>query len=165
VPQAWGALAEGVIEEDYCETFGCGDDDWFDRNNATAMARFLIDHNPGVFGPRAALRLYGEAGSLRRPDILSHKRSRKEYYEIKPDSRDGRRAGRAKLAEIADFMAAKRLPYVAGTEYEPAMIRIPRVTAGPVIGRPSGYDYLSVRLAEPGLVVYRVCDRSLLEAD
>ena len=52
--------------------------------------------------------------NTKRPDILIHNNVVKEYYEVKPNSRAGKAAGRAKLREIEAFYLANNLPYSRG---------------------------------------------------
>ncbi|HEX6022074.1 MAG TPA: hypothetical protein VFZ00_08760 [Solirubrobacter sp.] len=161
-----GGIAEKIIEADYIARMGSVPfaTDFFDVGGAVPYIAFLAAHNPSVDVPLLAVQA-GLSGGVLIPDILADNGTRKEYYEIKPNSVDGRPAGRAKLAAIAAFMAFNTLPYVPGTTYVPTP-RIPLPGVGAIamaaLNAPAlacGPPEISLEpiLMAPGLIVYRIC--------
>lgn len=61
---------------------------------------------------------------MKRPDILHDDGTRKDYYEIKPQSPTGIPDGMIKLVEIVAFMKGLSLPYKPGTVTAPTVARV-----------------------------------------
>jgi hypothetical protein len=174
VASAFGTVAELEIEPDYISQMGGTPfADVFLDNPMGPMAyvAFLAAHHPSLNIASLAIQI-GLSGGVLVPDILDSRpiAGVPEFYEIKPDSPDGRALGRGKLAAIDAFMSFNSLPYVRGTTYTPtASIPMPisSVILGGLIGLPlvlsCGLPTVTlepVRTA-PGLIVYQVC----VEAD
>jgi len=115
---SFGHVAEALIEFDYCSLMGCSPfaTDFFDVNiGAAPYIAFLAAHNSASPATIASWAVQaGLSGGILIPDILADRPDRKDYYEIKPNSIDGRPAGMAKLAAISAFMSFNSLPYVPG---------------------------------------------------
>ena len=114
------------------------------------------------------------------PDILDTRigsAASPEFDDVKPDSADGRIAGRGKLAAIDAFMAFNKLPYLRGSSYVPTPslpipLAGPAFTAalttllGPTVAIPAlacGIPVVTLapKLIANGLIAYQIC----LEAD
>ena len=155
---AFGTVAETLIEANYCSIMGCNvfATDYFDNPIPASYIAFLVANNPHLNSAStiAALALIGITG-LNRPDILTHKPPRLEYYEIKPRSAAGIAEGITKLLTIQAFMASYSLPYAFGTAYSPTPAEILKgtVMVGPW---PLTVSFRAVKIA-PGLIVYDVC--------
>jgi hypothetical protein len=158
ISSAIGQVAENLIETNYCTVTSCAlmVTDYFDNPIPGSYIAFLIAHNPALDTPvnRAALALLGLTG-LNRPDILTDKPARKEFYEIKPKSVSGIAEGIEKLLTITAFMSVYSLPYILGTTYVPTPPLVASVTvmAGPW---PLTVSLRAERIA-PGLLVYDFC--------
>jgi Domain of unknown function (DUF4157) len=148
----FGKLAEPIITADYCSKMGCDPiDDYFDDPFPYKYVAFLLLRNSATAtrADQLKLRLW-----LKRPDIMSHKPDRKEFYEIKPDSTAGRSAGMSKIKEISAYLADFGLPYVAGKAYTPTpKIALGTFPVGPIMVEAS----LAVRRVVNGLLVYKLC--------
>lgn len=175
---AFGTLAETLVEADYIAKMGgtpFGNVFLDNPLGPMAYVAFLASHHPSL---NVAL-LAGQialSGGILVPDILDT-RGVKEFYDVKPDSADGRPAGRAKLAAIDAFMSFNSLPYVRGSSYTPTpSLPIPlagpalaaAITAigGPALAAPAMACGLPVVTLAPtraasGLLVYQIC----IEAD
>jgi hypothetical protein len=177
----FGTLAETLIETDYLATMGGTPfADVFLDNPLGPMSyiAFLASHHPSLDKLLLAAQISLSGGVLV-PDILDT-RGALEFYDVKPDSPDGRIAGRGKLAAIDAFMAFNGLPYGRGASYTPTP-SLPIPLAGPalvaaitaILG-PSAVTVLPMlaacglpvatlapRLAANGLLLYEVC----VEAD
>ena len=167
----FGTAAEIPIFLDYCTKMNCNyftsaifqgvnpSDDFFDNNNTTEYINFIEQHNPRLTtGQKVAMR--GLSKNLRRPDILSHKRSRREFYEVKPNTVTGRSAGREKIGDLVSFYNAFSLPYIAGTAYKP---RSEIILAEVFIGRVKVEIFLRLDMPTSGLIVYDLCIRGPLK--
>jgi len=153
---AFGFLVETLINADYCSTVGCMPvvTDYFDDLSPTNYVNFLIAHNPHLAPDRTSLMILAATG-LNRPDILTDRPGRKEFYEIKPKSVSGIEAGIAKLLTLSAFMSVYGLPYVYGTTYSPSSRNLFTITvpAGPWPIKVS----ITVSRIAPGLIVYEIC--------
>jgi hypothetical protein len=94
-------------------------------------------------------------GGRRRPDILSNRPARSEWYEIKPASIAGAVAAWKKLNSIPGDYQRLGLPYVPGTLYEPT----PEIELINLIGdQGEALDViLHVWRRAPGLIFYELC--------
>lgn len=121
---ALGDFAEGLITIAYCEQTDCRrfrdpnsqETDWFDEGpgRKRLFASFLSVHNQHLTSDDEK-----ELRKSKRPDILTHKPERKEYYEIKPDSKKGHDDGRKKIQHLEGMLSRFQLPYEAGIVYTP----------------------------------------------
>lgn len=157
----FGTLAERLIEFDYCDTMNCtATTEYIDNYNPTAYLLFMQAHNPTLTSPPGSVALaLASATGIARPDIMTDRPGRKEYYEIKPFSPTGVSDGMGKLVEIIAFMKTLSLPYAPGTAYAPAK-DIP-MWSGIVLGEPLGAA-LNVQRHLPGLITYSLCLRGNL---
>ena len=152
--RAFGRVAERLIEDDYRRQYAVPPMDLFlDDYNTCEFRGFLMQHNPHFTADQLEeykRRLERDGYKKHRPDILVHTPAVREFYEIKPDSRNGWYDGTRKVGVLGATFRAFRLPYQGGTRFAPR----PHLLAW--LG-----DRLKVRLrprlAGPGLVVYRVC--------
>ena len=163
----FGAIAEAIIEADYLRfvgrvgAFPASETEFFDSRtpfpSPTVYKSFLTAHHPHL----DLIDLFKLGGGLSRvPDIMTHDDAGGvfEFYEIKPNSPDGRAAGEVKVAHIHALQQFFGLPYVPGTSYAPN---------GEIeffSGSALGIDirlFLKVRLAATqGLLLYKVCAES-----
>lgn len=171
VASLFGTVAEGLIEADYITgKGGVPFREVFLDNpmGSVSYVAFLAAHHPSLNVALLAAQI-GLSGGVLIPDILDT-RAGQEFYEIKPDSIDGRPAGRAKLAAIDAFMSFNSLLYTRGLSYTPTP-SIPIPLAGPALGGLIGLPAViacgvptvtlkTVRSAS-GLLLYEVC----VEAD
>nr|WP_315220216.1 hypothetical protein [uncultured Flavobacterium sp.] len=93
----------------------------------------------------------------KRPDILIHTSQLQEYYEIKPDSLTGRRAGRSKLAILSSNYTSYALPYVVGASFNP-----PTSISLGVVNVPIDRGFLPAEISfsirrDGGLILYKIC--------
>ena len=137
VNRAVSAAAEEKIRQNYCQKMGCRAmvTDYFDNPIGYSYVSFLLYHNPHLGNGKSKTAFMLDAlGGIKRPDILTHKSDRKEYYEIKPASPDGINAGIDKLLDIQAFMQVYKLPYQLGMVYSPTPARLLSTTSkfGPV---------------------------------
>ncbi|HEY3861208.1 MAG TPA: DUF4157 domain-containing protein [Verrucomicrobiae bacterium] len=176
----FGTIAESVIDADYLAQKGgtpFGDVFFDNPIGPLAYIAFLAAHHPSLNKTLLAVQI-SLAGGVLVPDILDTRpAAAPEFYDVKPDSPDGRAAGRGKLAAIDAFMSFNSLPYARGSSYSPnpsiplplggpALIAaIAAVTGGAVVlpalacGLP--VVTLAPRRAANGLLLYEVC----VEAD
>lgn len=166
-----GSFAEKMINADFCEQTDCQPflhpnsraTDYFDnRGGASYLIAFLDFHNSHLTNDdiEEMARSSMIKDGVNRPDILTHKPERKDYYEIKPNSRSGRRKGRKKLKNLAGFIAGFQLPYKPGIAYTPpGEIEIATVD---VEGVPIEVFLQNERL-QPALLVYKFCIRGELK--
>jgi len=142
------------------------------RPNAVEISKklydFLRQHNPPM---NAKGNLWNDEFNAKRtrvPDLLTHKPDRKDYYEIKPGSPSGVRAGNSKLTALGLMMPKFQLSYVAGTHYSPGkpddvditarMPRIMNVMAARLGLRKIKVTFTFRRSGAPaGLVLYWIC--------
>ncbi len=149
----FGQLAEDLISSEFRSRRSYSAFEIFiDNNNPASYLFFLVKHNPR-FSEQIQrdfyTRLYSSK-TYRVPDMLIHTMAEHAFYEIKPDSVSGRRAGRDKVAILTQTYGSYGLPYRPGIAYRPA-----EITVASFAGQ------LSVKLktesAQPGLIVYRLC--------
>ncbi len=138
-----------IFDESFCVRNGpCTSDDFLDEAGATNYVVFLKARNPAVPPERI-----DELAGKRRPDIISH-RDPKQWYEIKPHSISGAISGRIKLNVIPPLYAARGLPYLPGTSYNPVDLLLAKFIT------PEGEKLdLILQLDRPtrGLVFYALC--------
>jgi hypothetical protein len=184
ISSPFGTIAEAMVDADYlAQKGGRPFADVFLDNPLGPMSyiAFLKSHHPSLDTILLALQI-GVSGGVLVPDILDTRpgsTAAPEFYDVKPDSVDGRALGRGKLASIDAFMSFNSLPYVRGDSYTPsALIPIPMTAVAlataiaglvgpgtailPMIaacGLPK--VSLEVKRMSSGLLVYRVC----VEAD
>jgi hypothetical protein len=96
------------------------------------------------------------------PDIISHRFSRREFYEIKPRSVSGLQSGAEKIAWFSalcnplPFPNPPLLPYLAGTQYTPDFTHI--LASGGALGAPFRIGIHIFRPpVVPGLILYELC--------
>ncbi len=181
VASMFGRAIEGVIDLSYMQDRGVNFTDvYFDALSKGTYVRFLSKRH-GI--PESTLR----ARVTRVPDLLDTRTTfsasgKGEFYELKPRSGAGTKAGRDKLKDIDDYMARTPvLPYERGDTWSPGTISIPipltailtALGALPGIGALAGQlaraflfcgapdVTLEVTRTEPGLLQYRLC----VEAD
>ena len=181
VASAFGRAIEGLVDIAYMRDRGVSSTDvYFDALSVGTYVRFL-SRKHGI--PESTLR----ARVTRVPDLLDTRTTfsgsgRGEFYEIKPNSPSGTRAGRDKLRDIDAYMAlTPPLPYERGSTWSPGTILIPipltailtALSVIPGLGSLAGQlgraflfcgapdVSLEVRRTEPGLLQYRLC----VEAD
>ena len=181
VASAFGRAIEGLVDIAYMRDRGVSSTDvYFDALSVGTYVRFL-SRKHGI--PESTLR----ARVTRVPDLLDTRTTfsrsgRGEFYEIKPNSPSGTRAGRDKLHDIDAYMAlTPPLPYERGSTWSPGTISIPipltailtALSVIPGLGSLAGQlaraflfcgapdVTLEVRRTEPGLLQYRLC----VEAD
>jgi hypothetical protein len=148
--RAFGQFIERrIFDESFCVLNGpCTGDDFLDEAGPLNYTAFLKGHNPAV--PPARI---DELANERRPDIISH-RDPKQWYEIKPHSISGVIAARIKLNVIPPLYAARGLPYLPGTAYDPVDLVLAKFIT------PEGEKLdLILNLERPtrGLVFYALC--------
>jgi hypothetical protein len=105
-----------------------------------------------------------------RPQSVPLVRGRHEFYEIKPDSQTGIKAGEDKVADIIDNYRPKNwaLPYLPGDTYPAAGEKKLKLPINGMFTYLVGLFiknhkiarvrlYLSVRRHKPGLLLYKIC--------
>jgi hypothetical protein len=94
------------------------------------------------------------ASRRNRPAILNQN----EFYEIKPDSNNGRRDCGQKVIGVANFLHELRLTFEPGTDYQ----TVPNMefTFNTQAGALEIEVKLKWRVAEPGHILYQVCIRA-----
>jgi hypothetical protein len=148
---AFGLLAENYIRNDYCSIMGCTvPEDYFDRSGSSIeYLVFLQSHNPSFSPPK-----YRSFSRWKRPDILTHAATRREWYEIKPFSTDGMIDFGIKYTNITRYFSDFSLPYVPGDSYTPT----PYIPIGTFpIGLIPVNASLAVSRRISGLVDYMLC--------
>lgn len=174
---AFGMIAEALVEADYiAQKGGTPFADVFLDNPLGPMSyvAFLVAHHPSLNKYLLAAQI-SLSGGILVPDILDTRSD--EFYDVKPDSKDGHIAGRAKLAALDAFMTFNKLPYIRGTSYTPSSsLPIPLANAAltaailqvlgpsaiaPALACGTPVATLAPRRAAAGLLVYEIC----VEAD
>lgn len=152
LPKELGRFVEGPIFADYCRVLPpCSDADFVDASlSSTPYIDFLLRRHPGV--PPDQIRALR---TRRRPDILSNRPAKSEWYEIKPASIAGAVAAWKKLNSIPADYAALNLPYVPGTAYVPTS-EIPLLDVVSDHGEQLQV-LLHVWRRAPGLIFYELC--------
>jgi len=152
----FGAVAEDIIYADFFAQYFGGPNDFFrDSNNPSSYLYFLAVNNPH-FSQSVQSDYYRRLrteGLERIPDFLVHKSVEKAFYEVKPDSASGMRAGIDKVGVLKAVYSFYRLPYMAG------IIFTPRDHTIALLGK-AIQATLRVRRAAAGLIVYKVCVES-----
>jgi hypothetical protein len=139
--QAFGELVERIVQADYCARPGFGGcalfippslggarTEFFDEaagvHRCDLLASYLKFHNSHV-NEQTIVDLCRATNpkplSVKVPDIISHRFSGTEYYEIKPNSASGIQSATEKIAFFNTLCnpAVANLPYKAGTQYRP----------------------------------------------
>jgi len=158
-----GLAAETIIELDYLKDvkrasfFPVSKKDFADFShgfgNSQLYIAFLWANHPSL--KIEDLIVLSLGGDLKIPDIMTNDPGRRtEFYEIKPNSIDGRAAGRVKVANIAAAVAFTGLPYVPGIQYTPN--KKLKFFSGLVFGRRLEV-FFHFQHISPGLIVYELC--------
>ncbi|MBE8515973.1 hypothetical protein ILP97_00245 [Amycolatopsis sp. H6(2020)] len=164
-------VVEMLIRRDYCRSKGGCDEflspgsrqtDFFDIgmgfSRCRQLAAFLRMHNPSLDTTLIATQceLKKDGGkSFPVPDIITHEPPETtEFYEIKPNSTAGIRAGVDKIRWFTIICDDNLLPYTAGRNYDPDK----RITlyGGRFSGSPVRIT-LHFKRDRPGLLVYEFC--------
>ncbi|MCB0061848.1 MAG: DUF4157 domain-containing protein [Caldilineaceae bacterium] len=124
----FGHVAEAFINADFCSSgYICASPFVFmDDNNPAGYLYFLTYNNPHFTQIQQTdfyTRLRGEE-LMRVPDILVHTPQEKAFYEIKPNSASGVRAGTEKVGILSAVYLFYTLPYTAGVTFSPRDHRI-----------------------------------------
>ncbi|MFF0428601.1 peptidoglycan-binding protein [Streptomyces sp. NPDC004520] len=175
--QAVADWVEGIVAADYCKHLknqgfgGCelwfpssgGKLDFFDINvgkhRCANMADYLKFHTPHVNSQAIVDQCLASSPKLmdvKVPDIISHRVSRPEFYEIKPDSASGRAKGIEKIAwfKLLCQPGMANLPYHAGNTYKPNFVV--DLPGGNALG--GRYKIVvQVEWETDGLILYRLC--------
>jgi len=161
--QTIGFAAETIIEMDYLRNvkrpsfFPLSVIDFADFShgfgNTLLYIAFLKGSHPTLSASK--LLVMSAGGDVKIPDIMTFDPGRREeFYEIKPNSVDGRFAGRTKIANIAALMASQGLPEVPGIQYSPN--KKIKFFSGTPLGHKIDVFFHFERIA-PGLIVYEFC--------
>lgn len=173
--QAFSELVERIVQANYCARpgFGCAlfippslggaRTEFFDEDagihRCDLMASYLKFHNSQV-NEQAIVDLCKATSpkplSVKVPDIISHRFSGTEYYEIKPNSGSGIRSATEKIAFFNTLCspAVANLPYKAGTQYRPNFTY--ELSMGSSLGAPFQIG-VHVFWAFAGLLLYEIC--------
>lgn len=121
--KVFGNVAERLIGEDFKRKIPYAQSEIFnDNDNRDAELReFLLRNNRALTRNQVdGFMKYCKANKMMRyPDLLVHTSSCQEFYEIKPNSGSGRRAGRGKLKIFKDVYKKHKFIYQAGFQYNP----------------------------------------------
>jgi hypothetical protein len=171
-----GLLAENFIGQEYLRHrkrtsfFPASLQDFQDISilfgNRALHVGFLIENNPTKFKPKIggapdpSDSMAVDAEKMKVPDLLNHvperakSPERAEYYEIKPNSKAGRAAGRKKLKSLEEDYGKLGIPYIRGKVW--AVDKKVRIHRGNIFGFDveAFFHYL---LLEDGLIVYEIC--------
>ncbi|WP_410646423.1 hypothetical protein [Amycolatopsis sp. cmx-4-54] len=171
--RSWiGDFAEIVIRHHSCANVrgsacspfdprvGGHQEDFFDQmlgpHRCDNLAEYLGKHNSWIDPPTLGGECLAEGQEFAVPDMITHRAPPDpgEFYEVKPNSADGKYKGRRKVEVFNQTIARHHLPYVAGTRYDVDEKRL----------LVHGYHWLGqYRLflhwwrAEPGLLLYEFC--------
>jgi hypothetical protein len=160
----FGVLAEGSIAKGYLAHVGrpafypaLPAKDFFDISvgfgNLTLYAAFLNLHHPAL-GTSRLSKLASER-QVKIPDLLTYDPPKStEFYEIKPNSPDGRAAGRKKVPHVHALYQSFGLPYVPGMQWNPDNKM--ELFSGSLFGI-EVFVYFHYFSLQPGLIVYEVC--------
>ncbi len=168
--KAFGLVAETFIGKRYLQFTGrqnffpANPSDFQDISvgfgNVTLFISFIKSHHPNLSLP-AIIALTATAGLVRVPDLMTDDATRDVYYEIKPNSIDGRTAGRAKIAALDALFDRFDLPYRGGSSWSPD--EKVKVFSGMMFGRNIEGSFHFFRRT-PGLILYEICiEGDLLE--
>ena len=152
----FGNVVENIVFADYCEQFPPAPNSVFwDQNNPAAYLYFLASHNPHFTAERQRdyfIRAGGETG-LRVPDILVDSAGERGFYEIKPDSESGVRAGVEKVGNLLAIYKFYDLRYQGGVRFTPRDRKVAFLRGRLEVT-------LKTRRAAPGLLLYKICLKS-----
>jgi hypothetical protein len=160
---AFGLVAEGVIASRYLahrgksSFFPASTRDFQDIllgfGNTALFISFLKANNRLSTSQMLALSAHGLVPV---PDLMTHDGARREFYEIKPNSIDGRAAGQVKIASLAALFGFAGLGYRPGTIWK-ASERI-LLWSGLVVGaRIEAYLHFFPSPTVQGLILYELC--------
>lgn len=148
----FGKIAEDLIYMDFYAKHAYSPSEvYVDNNNEINYLYFLKRHNPAInlTAFAATLRIPPKIGMVR-PDILIHSFAEKVFYEIKPNSADGRLDGITKVGTLSATYIHFNLPYKPGLSYRPGHIIVASVSGQLTVK-------LKAELMGPGLIVYKLC--------
>lgn len=161
---AFELLAESIISQEYLRHVGRAtffptslkdfQDISIGFGNSALFIGFLKANNKLSVSQLLAL---SASGLVSVPDLMTHDLPRRaEFYEIKPNSRDGVPAGRAKIAGLAALFSFLGLPYRAGTIWRPDT-RI-KLWSGYITGAwIEAYLHYFRSTTTDGLILYEIC--------
>lgn len=148
---AFGNIAEDLIYMDFRAQHPYGPSEIYaDDNNPASYLYFLKSKNPSLQLATYATSVTTAGLGMVRPDIMIHSFVEKVFYEIKPDSDSGRRAGITKVGTLSGTYLHFNLPYTPGLAYKPGEITVASFTSMLTVK-------LKIRLIGPGLIVYKLC--------
>ena len=152
----FGAVAENIIQADFCRQYSCQSGSVFiDNNNPAAYLYFLASKNPH-FTQEQQMDYFRRAWAQKLakvPDFLVHTPGEQVFYEVKPDSTSGISAGVDKLGKLLAAYGYYALPYALGTRYRPNSHQVAFLGGRLTVE-------LRVRMAHQGLIVYKLCLKS-----
>jgi hypothetical protein len=157
---------------------GTPEPDWWDDGYRDYI-RILVERHPKNVTEKQLLADHQVKDRLRNPDILTYQgirrrglviqdRNRHEFYEIKPDSVNGERDGKEKIAALYKTYRKYGLPYWAGDTYMrdggpkkiPIMYNAVFKHFMQILCKRFGFKsirlFLVVRRPKPGLILYKV---------
>lgn len=147
----FGKIAENLIYADFCQKHVYSITEvYVDENNLSSYLFFLKSRNPHLKLENFAGMLSSTELGMVRPDILIDSFTEKAFYEIKPNSITGKRAGITKVGILSGTYIHFKLPYTPGLSYKPGQVTVASV-AGQLTVR------LKAELIGPGLIVYKLC--------
>jgi hypothetical protein len=161
---AFGLVAEAVIASRYLAFVGRGaffpastkdfQDISLGFGNTTLFIAFLRANNKLSTSQLLSL---SASGLVNIPDLMTHNPPRnREFYEIKPNSVDGRAAGRAKIASLAALFGFLGLGYRPGTSWKPAERIL--LWSGLIVGaRIEAHLSFFASPTTNGLILYELC--------
>jgi len=166
---AAGDAIEALIREDFCVAKGgCQflpagvptiSSDFMDMRSGGSQQNFvswLVLNNPRV--NEGALQLAAASKDLLPvPDLATHQKIRREFYEIKPNSKKGIGNGQRKISKLVPLFGTHGLSYIPGVIYSPNRRQPISITRTPL------YEIeVSVRWfrLEAGLIVYDICTKT-----
>jgi hypothetical protein len=149
----FGNLAEDLIYADFCRQYAFSQYQLFkDDNNPQGYLYFLARNNAAFTeqNQRLFYTRLKEEQLYRVPDLMVHTGFGKVFYEIKPYSDSGIRAGAEKVAYLNATYKHFNLPYVAGRDFVPTQNqRLAYLKDDFTVD-------LQVQQALPGLILYRL---------
>jgi hypothetical protein len=136
-----------------------------DGTGPDKIIKWLSQNTPGMSVDTSKMRAGYNAGIYSVPDIVTQRQpmASSEFYEIKPDSHNGRREGRAKIVSFNRLIKDFHLGIRAGHEYDP--IKSSPFPSSITIG---GFVYdleLKWWQEERGLILYEICYRKRQEQE
>jgi len=174
---ALGNIIEGIIIKDYQKKMGFNPQSDFVDVGGKSIDRvgkfvdFLQTANHLSVVERLKIIGSSWARDTAIPDILVHRDNRREFYEIKPGSKNGIRAGIEKINKFVALCLQYNLPrsrrtylpyggaYLSGTAYKPqTLIRPFGILKDIKKFHPKVWDiYLRVEYYRPALLIYKIC--------